>query len=406
MLANQQVISKKGIPMMPLLDQGSNSANLNQWLEKARTVLRVSNADYLSSKMFNQVDDKQRVDDKMAKFFAIQAKKTPNKVKDEKSEDEDKGEGGYEPKYTIPVHIGVSDVGLPYFMDYSFDPPKVEGAEEQAKRWALWTVLVSSLPHHEHLVKSGVEGDIHGLLERVGNVAEGRDERQVKSLVRKLVSLKMGGSWDEFSLGVIKIRQDMGAIGRREPSLGMGEGLFVSFVVDAIQQDPAYKTTIELLRKEAKAYGHPFGYKELMEACTATANTLRVGPGIKANVAAAGAGAGAAGKGAHGSKLCWNWRDRGSCRFGDKCKFLHEEGGAGPKRGKCPNCGGGHGLQDCPTAKLRAQLAEAQKKIESLTTMATGDPVGVATEEEPEPAAEMATLHNPAAEVRRMWGGL
>ena len=92
------------------------------------------------------------------------------------------------------MHIRVSNEGLPYFYDYSYDPPRVEGAEEQAKRWALWTVLVSSLPHHEHLVKSGVEGDIHGLLERVGNVAEGRDERQVKSLVRKLVSLKMGGS--------------------------------------------------------------------------------------------------------------------------------------------------------------------------------------------------------------------
>jgi hypothetical protein len=109
--------------------------------------------------------------------------------------------------------------------------------------------------------------------------------------------------------------------------------------------------------------------------------------------------------------LCFSMRDKGSCRFGDKCRFSHggaatkprtEQPGAGKAaRGsrKCFECDGDHSISECKIfadrktleLTLKAELAEAKAMVTSVegTAAAVG---GLALSFPAPPSGAMASM--------------
>jgi len=421
MEANQVVVKMGGLPQLEALKPGTNPANFTEWFAKVSQIIRQLNLDELAHPAFNVVAENGSQKGRLSQWRALMRDGKVKKEEEGRDEEEylnGKDGNKYEPN-RLAAYLDSVDMGrglggqsgvskeLPFFYDPAKHPREVESQELQVKRWQLWRILTVALPHHQHIVGMGVYGDIHGLLMRVGSVTGGRDERRIKQDVRDLVRLTTGGhkiQWEKFSLDVINLWTSMSQIGTRWPEFILGEGLFTTFVLEAVQQDSAFKTTVELLRRDADADDTFVRYHQLMSACAATANTQRGGASTPIAVNVVGVG----GRGKEGA--CWNWGEKGVCRFGAKCKFTHKEAdkGATPRRGKCPKCGGAHGLQACPQADqstLQAQLVEAQEELKRYKEAAhppVKDDPTMPVPADPEPTAEMVELV--CKEVRGMWG--
>ena len=274
---------------------------------------------------------------------------------------------------------------------------EVECKEMREQRTTMWNFYTRALVNFPAIVKQVQLHNWAALHRRVGDIFGGDKptkmvaDNAATSRLRK----KQGQPASAYVDELLRIHSSIGQ--QTNPRYKMPDGYLPVHAITALAGDPDYSYVVEEMRKLEKAGG--VSIEEIISAVNTRSGELKVlpGGGIK------GIGAGGAqvnsgddeekdddGRRHHQKKLpCYNWRDKGKCKFGDDCKFSHDQKikGKGPgkdgkerkdrrNKGKCIECGSDqHGFSDC---KERKQRMETAKKVEDQTAVLTANMASVA----------------------------
>ena len=246
--------------------------------------------------------------------------------------------------------------GMVYFMDPVTD--KAENADQRQLRLLVWNRLKLVLSKHPHLAKQVVNrGDVAALLAAGRAVARARGPRVLLEAFRAVAQLKKtpGVPWPKFADEVARVRSVFSA--ERDSSMRVPDNLISAFVLAALDGDSRYHVTRSMLMAKRTRPS----LTEVMMELTRTASELggdRGAGGATSSTGSPGSGSltGMAAR-VGGRKVCFQWRDTGKCRFGDKCRFVHALSGG------CAECGGEHDVKDCP----KKRISQLEAKVAKLT---------------------------------------
>jgi hypothetical protein len=277
------------------------------------------------------------------------------------------------------------------------------------------------MPHHSHVVVSCRHGDISGIWALARALCVGDATSSKLDAITAMVNMVRvpPQSWPALSHMATQLQLSLHRDSTGDNRLLVGLGLLPEFVMRALQS-PNFdylRVDVALLHKVA---GH-ITIERIQHDMSAAHSLVMSRPGGRAlhaqappapvpdpppDVASALA--------ASGVPVCFQFRDKGSCRFGDKCRYTH--GNSGPAKGSgtakdpsltgvCASCSSpSHGINQCPVrlqrrkegnekankarAEGKAQMAKLTEDMATMRAMMAKP----AAPSAPDPAVEIQQL--------------
>jgi hypothetical protein len=302
--------------------------------------------------------------------------------------------------------------------------PLTEDVESQALcgQRALAQALIEKafLTHHSHVVVSCAHGDIAASWALARALCVGDALANRMDALTDMVALVRSPptTWPELSHAMTQLEFRFARNAPADPLLHVGAGLLPQFVMRALQHAnfDYLRVDIALLHKVSGSVTVSRIQHDLSAAHSVAHSVPRSGVSGRALYAPSAPSPPApapATSSSSADQVCFNFRDKGKCRYGDECRFKHvTTSGATPRgvTGVCVVCSSAsHGITHCPVHKLRQQekrkagseraekaklaVAKLNEEVVSLRAMMAAAPV-------PAPAAPVA---DPAqVEIRRL----
>jgi hypothetical protein len=247
-----------------------------------------------------------------------------------------------------------------------------EAAEYQRLRLITQHLLELVLAHHLHLIRACVSGDIAKMVGALRGLCCSTGEiPRLKILVEAFhLCSAPRTTWPQLSATLsrlnIAITTDV------DDPMHVGPGVLAAIAKASLAKYPEFETEMTLMGKMqgetvtipviihnvSLAYASKAGGAQGMMADFAPAHTSP-GPADEATAPAAGPTASDVIQAfaAKSANICFNWRDKGICRYGDACRFPHiglgKSGREPPPTDGCYECGGPHTFSACPKVKGR-----------------------------------------------------
>ena len=206
--------------------------------------------------------------------------------------------------------------------------------------------------NYPSILSGVVHGNIAATVRVVFALIFGSSEQSVMAALSALTLLKKPPSmlWDEFAAEVTRLRQALSEV--QDERLKVGARVIPLFVLQALDADPRLSVELAFLRR----LGPDVTVDRIMS--DVQIKMLQLGAPVAGNVAAV----------TQRAKVCYNYRDKGACKFGDNCRFEHAGAGGGKSKrqpkGVCYECGSSkHGIQSCPVFKSRKMAESDQANV-------------------------------------------
>jgi hypothetical protein len=327
-----------------------------------------------ASASLSVLDDK--VSQLAAKRAAAAVKKEVKEVKEEQIEDDDevvdmKSNLDVKKKVKAPP-IAIQSWEERFYMDPLTE--MVEAAEERLlRRICCERIMSSTDQHHGYLMADVERGDLASFMMATARVIDGHDAARVLAAVVGLVTLKKtkGMSAAEFVMKQANYRQVITAYGFQFDSRLVREAL-----LQGMAHDDSYAIETSLARKDEHV-----PVDVVISTMLVKSRSIEKTGGGPSGLTGLAAAAGAVKPKQTG--VCFNMRDEGKCRFGDRCRFGHDVAGAAKNTkktsaprapGGCYECGEAHSIADCKIfadrketeAALKAELAEARALVAAI----------------------------------------
>lgn len=278
---------------------------------------------------------------------------------------------------------------------FYMDP--LTGLVEAAPDLICEKIMSTTDANHGYLIAGIGSGDLASFMIAAAKIIEGHEDGRVMTAVRGIATLRKEPKMKmaEFVARAATYRKIVTTSG-----FGFDSRLIREAFIQSLACDPQYAMEVSFARNDDKVTVDDIVRSVLLKSRSVEASGANSGltglmteiprpsprPSPKPKLAA-----------------CYNMRDFGECRFGDRCKYTHQDTGdlgaaKKPRQresdGGCYECGKAHSISKCKEfadrkatqAALKLELAEAK------ALMATVDaPVGsVATIKFPKPDAATA----------------
>jgi hypothetical protein len=238
------------------------------------------------------------------------------------------------------------------------------------------------LPNQAHVVVSCKYGDIAAIWSLARALCVGDADKLRLDAIVSMVNMVRSPpkSWPELSQMLTQIQLRLTRDVPATRSFEVGAGLLPAFALRALQSSnyDYLRVDIALLHKvvgaittsriqqdmtaaHSQAISRPSG-RALMGSARPPAHSPPADPSRHAGPPSR----------QETLQACFNFRDRGTCRFGDKCRFDH--GGGAGKVGKdrpqltgvCAACSSpAHGMNQCPVHKQRLRKGEKAEQAKA-----------------------------------------
>jgi hypothetical protein len=263
---------------------------------------------------------------------------------------------------------------------------KVESTKLAAKRAMAQRILEKTfLQHHPSVTTSCRHGDIAAMWSIARALCVGDDTHERLDTISDMVDMVRNppATWPALSHMLTKLQLRINRNSTAGDGLTIGHRLLPEFTLRALQhpQFSYLRVDIALLHKVSTE----LTLKRIQQDLTAAHSVAPARTGGRAYAAETthppSHGLQAATDAGGDKQVCFHFRDHGKCRFGDKCRFIHDSGQAGsdsrPLTGSCLACGSkAHGIKQCPQHKKqqreagskRAEAKAAEARMAQLTT--------------------------------------
>jgi hypothetical protein len=337
---------RDNLPKVPELEEDA-SRNAREWLRCALALLEAMAATHLQYKEFCEAANRpppERKEERLRLLLHVAAKS-----KDAQDDVvEVKVEQGYAPT-PLPRHdaslLGASAIGrkTTFFIDPLANPLVPEDSTARRLRMTVWEALRKSLTKHTDLVVQQKEGDVASLIALVAAIPKTLGVRGLLEDVRTMTKLKKTPNkrWADLVKEIKLLQESFSSV--EDEGMRVGDRMLAEFVMQDLESDPDYAVEVSMLRKERGGIQldriiADIGRRALsVEAGKATLTLSGLQAKVEANARKPGR-----------SAVCFKFRDSGTCRFGDTCRFSHDT----RSRGACYVCGDtGHGVNargECP----------------------------------------------------------
>ena len=348
------------LPVVEVLEAGQSPANLKVWHGKGQSALHALGVEHLLMLDWAKVSSSVPVQSKVALLLAKKRRQAAAAL--EAGEDVPKLESKYVGTYVERHTVGEGDASsnVVHFQDPLEEGDVPESAGDRSKRMIAWTWYCDSLKHHPEVVAVVTCGDIANLVMMVMSKCVGEESVKIITNIFDMTSLKKkpGEPWSVMCAELVRLHSEMSQV--EDPRYMIGPGVLPAFALRGLDFDDAYKVNVELLRRDKEVTVERIVQDISVKAVAVeAANTVTSSVAIKGLTASAhvgkdkGDGRGA-GKGGGGRGVCFLWRDKGTCRFGEDCRYSH----APSTRDACHECGSkDHGVHRCPRKKAREEAA-------------------------------------------------
>ena len=196
-----------------------------------------------------------------------------------------------------------------------------ESHAQRKIRMAIYDQMSKALKHFPTLTKNVILGDIHTVFCNLVNAGyqtkmELLIELQAKFLaLKKLPSMPYADFYVQFTDYVVRLSD----LGHHFP-----DEMLITYFLMAMDNDSRYKRAISQIKRSRVPYTlmevhHEFEVWAKDKKDLPKARTKKDDGDASANVA-----------GVDDTPVCFQWRDKGRCRFGDKCRYSHDD----KKKGK------------------------------------------------------------------------
>ena len=267
-----------------------------------------------------------------------------------------------------------TSVSTVLYMDPLTDAQEVQSLASQ-RSIAMRLLEKVFLTNHAHVIVSCKYGDIAAIWSLARALCIGDAENLRLDTITSMVQMVRSppSTWPELSHLVTQIQLRLTRDVPVRKSFEVGDGLLPAFTMRALQSSnfEHLRVDITLLHKVA---GDITVSRILtdMNAAHSLSLTRPNGRALLGNAQTPNPPASVppprrTTSSATGLQMCFNFRDKGTCRFGDKCRYDHG-GGAGRTKdspqldGVCASCSSrSHGLSQCPTHKQRLRKAGTAK---------------------------------------------
>ena len=358
------VAKKVLMPAVLVLEEGRFPVNIHLWHSKVKSVLQVLEADYLLMMDWSVVSANRPKESRVAKLLAKKALDSAA-AQAAKPADEAKAgvtvkvEPGYVAEHTVGAGAGSASEAV-YYRDPMKDGDVPEPAVDRKRRVLASTWLADSLVHHPDLVSAVRQHDVAALVMMVMTTCASKDGVRVLTNIFEMTSLKKlpGEPWSVLCSTVTRLHSEMGQV--KDERFKVGSGILPAFLLRALDNDEDYKVEVALLRRQEDVT-----VEDIVRAASIKSVVAEAG-GVQPGGRLTGLGAAPFNRSTTATGVCYGWRDNGKCRFGEKCKFSHQSGGApkpAPKTsGGCLECGSlSHGFQDCGRRAERLKKASDER---------------------------------------------
>ena len=391
-----------GSPMYPVLSKGDDPVNL----DACRTYLRSfvgTKAGYLLHKEFNDVTNLIPKDSTCAWEEFLINKRRSSEVKTEvklqsplltEAEDEFVSSGGV--GFSTPIPSGTrgpskssswedpfalgSQLSGPEseFLDRRYLDPittSVESQEKHILRYQLWSVVELMFVHHKHLLTP--RADFFILFTKLMAMGGKGVYQRTFDALQSMCALSKPPSMSMSSYQSL-VTKTRNAISRLPAEFAIPPKLFQLCVIKGVERDPALAVTYGWLRRRLFNIDLDDVLSELTEA--GGRPTIDGHHGLNVHEAKVAVYDTRRDKIKKKKNPCFSFRDKGTCRFGDRCQFSHDfsrvpsaesnSTSSTGKPGSCYECRGAHSIDDCPVFKARMdsmRQAEIQAMVVRLS---------------------------------------
>jgi hypothetical protein len=370
----QGVTTTKKVPV--LAEDCRNGADIANHVDK---VFKTVNGLHFLLPSFNKSTTECRGDEQDQIYkYAQQIRQRQAKYLQVKQEEERKGDGGKPPEEVVLTEEEKTVLKMvaerrPRYQQGGFgDVQGPEDVDTEKLRYKIFDYLSLIIePHFKHHLESVQQGNLKELNDVIMSLAK---KRPVQDYAERLRAVSGSLTSLAHSYPVIQ-KAFMEAHSTFVNTNMTVEELLVPFLLLSFDGDMRYKTAADRIRRQHESEPLPllavlrqFSLEhqriEDGERSKAKANAVASTKKFQAKMAKTQ-------KDTEEQRICFNFRDKGFCRFGDDCAFRHAGHAAKPVghatkpvARKCWRCGSEkHVVADCPIkpeemAKLQANLAK------------------------------------------------
>ena len=228
-----------------------------------------------------------------------------------------------------------------------------ETEEERHLRFWCQQYFERVLRNHVGLYRSAKTGDIGALVKVVTTLCAGTEGAAVVGALDSMFALKAKATSTEAPTLLAEVaRLHAVFLSVKDPGWTMPTNMLPYYALRAMSEYPHLAIALNEIRRLPTA-------EVTVPRITQELTCAHVeAPPAAIQAMYAGRAAGKAGKGGGAPKQCFSYRDKGSCSYGDDCKFSHagaagggDRAGSGRSADACYYCGkAGHGVSACPEA--------------------------------------------------------
>ena len=250
------------------------------------------------------------------------------------------------------------------------------------------------IPHHAHVISTCANGDISAIWATARSLCLGNSKKTLLDTIAEMVAMVSSppAAWSEMAVLLARISLRFSENTSDDPNLRVGTSMLPEFTLRALQHSnfDYLRLEVTMLSKINVADGSSISLARIVQDMGAAhSQSLSQPTSQRAFIAPVVATTAAARK----LQVCFHFRDRGTCRNGDNCRFSHivKPGAAAPTTNTttattkptaqldvtCLVCNSkSHGIQDCRRHKAQqkaatqtAQMAKVEAEMSELRAL-------------------------------------